>query len=59
MKALTAKAGLSYDEIVGAYAKKRTKISNELLLVKKDGPYQVYTCGSNPYFIARVIIEEL
>ena len=59
LKALTAKAGLSYDEIVGAYANKKTNIANEHLLIKKDGPYQVYTCGSSPHFIARVIIEEL
>ncbi len=36
LKALTAKAGLSFDEIVGAYAKKNTKISNEHLLIQKD-----------------------
>jgi hypothetical protein len=59
LKALTAKAGLSYDEIVGAYAKKNTKILNELLIIQRDGPSQVYTCGSNPHFIARVIVEEL
>jgi hypothetical protein len=59
LKALTAKAGLSFDEIVGAYAKKKTKISNEHLIIKRDGPYQVYTCGSNPHFIARVIVKKL
>ena len=59
LKALTANAGLSYDEIAGAYAKKKTKIANEHLLIKKDGSYQVYTCGNNPHFIARVIVEEL
>lgn len=59
LKALTAKAGLSYDEIVGAYAKKKTNIANELLFVKKDVLHPVYTCGDGPYFIAQVVIEEL
>lgn len=59
LKALTAKAGLSYDEIVGAYAKKKTKIASEHLLVKKDSTHHTYTCGSNPHFVARIIIEDL
>ncbi len=58
LKALSAKASLSFDEIVGAYAKKRTKIANELLSIRKDGPCPVYTCGDNPHFIARVVIED-
>lgn len=53
LKALTAKASLSFDEIVGAYAKRKTKISNELLFIQKDGLYPVYMCGSNPHFTAR------
>lgn len=56
LMALTAKAGLNLDEIVGAYAKKRTKISNDLLLIQKEGPHPIYTCGINPYFIAQVVI---
>jgi hypothetical protein len=38
LKALVAKAGLTFDEIIGAYAKRRTKIANDLLLVQRDGP---------------------
>lgn len=52
---LAAKAGLDFDEIVGAYATQRTKIRNELLVVRRDGSYPVFTCGSNPHFIVRVI----
>jgi hypothetical protein len=59
LKTLSAKAGLSSDEIVGAYAKKNTNISNELLVIKKEKTHQVYMCGDNPHFIARVIVEEL
>ena len=55
VKALAAKAGLSFDEIVGACARKRTKISNDLLSVRRDGPYLVFTCGDNPHFIARFV----
>ena len=57
LKALAARAGLSLDEIVGAYARKRSKISNDLLLVRRDGPYQVFTCGGNPHFVARIVVD--
>ena len=55
---LAAKAGLNFNEIVGAYAKKNTKISNELLSIQKDGSYPVYMCGDNPHFLARVISDK-
>jgi hypothetical protein len=58
LKALAAKAGLEFDEIVGAYARKKSKISNDLLLVNKDGPYPVYICGANPHFVAKVITRD-
>ena len=57
LMALAAKAGLNYDEIIGAYAKKGTKISNELLHVQPDWNHGSITCGINPYFTARVINE--
>jgi len=59
LMALAAKAGLDFDEIVGAHAKKGTKIKNNLLSVQKDGPYPKYSCGDNPYFTARVIREDV
>ena len=55
LMALAAKAGLDFDEIVGAYATRRTKIRNDLLAVRRDGPHPVFMCGSNPHFIARVV----
>ena len=54
---LAAKAGLDYDEIVGAYATRRTKIANDLLTVQKDSMYSTYCCGSNPHFAASVVDE--
>ena len=54
LQALAAKAGLTFDEIIGAYAKRGTKIATDLLLVQRDSPYPVFTCGSNQYFIAEV-----
>jgi hypothetical protein len=57
LMALTAKAGLNFEEIVGAYAKKKTKISNDLLTIQKDGPYLTFMYGENPHFIAKVIEE--
>ena len=55
LKALAAKAGLTLDEIVGAYARKNTKVSNDLLLVQKEKPHPEYMCGHNPYFVAGVV----
>jgi len=55
LMALAAKAGLSFDEIVGAYATRRSKIANDLLSVHRDGPYPIFLCGGNPHFIARVV----
>jgi hypothetical protein len=61
LKALTAKDGLSYGEIVGAYAKRKTKIANELLTVLtvlKDPTSHSYSCGSGLMFTARVVGED-
>jgi len=43
------------DEIVGAYAKRRTRIANNLLHVHKDHRNYHFMCGVNPHFSARVI----
>lgn len=51
---LAANYGLTGDEIVGAYARRRTRLANDLLACTKDGLYPVYNCGDNPYFTARV-----
>jgi hypothetical protein len=53
LKALTAKVCLSFDEIVGAYASKGTRIANDLLAVTYDHRTNMYSCGTNPYFIAK------
>jgi hypothetical protein len=57
LKTLAAKAGLQYREIVGAYAKRRTKIANDLLVVHRDHEYPTFTCGDNPHFSASVVDE--
>jgi len=60
LKALAAKANLNFEEIVGAYAKKNSKIHNNLLLINKSVTKPVtYTCGKNPHFIARIVVENL
>ena len=51
IRALTAKAGLTFDEIVGAYAKKRTQIATAHLDIHKDGPFPVFWCGNQPHFV--------
>ena len=59
LRALTAKAGLTDDEIVGAYAKRGTKVSNNLLDVQHDSRHKTYMCGSNPHFAARVVTGDV
>ncbi|MCO7226002.1 hypothetical protein [Pleionea sp. CnH1-48] len=57
LKALTAKASLDDDEIIGAYCKRNTKIANNLLIVTCNSSESHYTltCGTNPFFMANVI----
>jgi hypothetical protein len=50
LKALTAKMGLTCDEIVGGYAKRKTKIANDHPAIHYD--FSTYVCGSNPVFTA-------
>ena len=59
LRALAAKAGLDFREIVGAYATRKTKIANDLLAVHRDFAYPQYTCGANPHFIAAVVDEDV
>jgi hypothetical protein len=54
LRTLTAKAGLTFDEIVGAHIKKRTRGSTEHLHVNDDPEHHTLMCGSNPHFVARV-----
>jgi len=55
LQTLTAKASLNFNEIVGALARRKSKRSNDLLIVKHHKPYQKYSCGENPHFIATVV----
>ncbi len=55
LKALVAKAGLTYPEIVGAYANRNAKIANVHLDVHQDSTQATYMCGSNPHFVASVV----
>lgn len=52
LRALVARAGLDYDEIVGAYAARRAGIANNLLEVTRDGLGLRFSCGTNPHFTA-------
>jgi hypothetical protein len=58
LRALTDKAGLEYHEIVGAYAKRGTKIANNLLTVQRDSTTATFSCGDNIHFSASVIDED-
>jgi hypothetical protein len=41
---------LTHDEIVGACAKKKTTISNDLLRVHRESQFFMLTCGHGTYF---------
>jgi hypothetical protein len=47
---------LTSSEIVGAYARRGTRIANDLVQVHKDRQDEkrrmVFMCGSNPYYVA-------
>jgi hypothetical protein len=55
LKCLTAKAGLDYEEIVGAYVRRGTKGANSLLKITRHGRMPQFTCGENPYFVATMV----
>ena len=57
LKALVSKAGLTFNDIVGAFVKKRTRIANQLLAVNRDGPGPRFMCGGNPFFTARTVSD--
>jgi hypothetical protein len=57
LQALAAKAGLTFTEIIGAYSRRRSNISNDLLAVHRDSGHPIYMCGSNPTFTASVVDE--
>jgi hypothetical protein len=55
LQALAVKGESDYAKIVGAYARRKTKIANDLLAVQKDFNYPTYTCGCDPHFSASVV----
>jgi hypothetical protein len=57
LKCFAAKEGLSYEEIVGTYVKRNTKVAHEILHVQRNGPYPEYSCGNDPSFVAIVVDE--
>lgn len=58
IKCLTAKEGLTCEEIIGAYVKRRTKLAHGLLEVRKNGPYPEYCCGHDLWFNAMVVDKD-
>ena len=55
LKCLVARQGkLSEEEILGAYAKRRTIIANDLLEVRKNNSTRrlIYVCGTTPQIVA-------
>lgn len=59
LRALAARAGLDFSDIVNAYAKRHTRRFSPLLEVRHAGfPYITLSCGNNPYFTATVVDAE-
>jgi hypothetical protein len=50
-------SSIDYDEIVGAYVKRRTKIANDLLAIHREAESATLSCGTNPHFVASVVDE--
>jgi hypothetical protein len=57
LRALTAKAALDFDEIVGAYAKRGTRIATNHLIVHREFAYPTLNCGNGPHFAAAIVDE--
>lgn len=56
LRVLTAKAGLTFEEIIDSYVRRNTKRYRSLLEVHIQGkPKASLTCGSNPHFVASVV----
>jgi hypothetical protein len=55
LKTLVAKATLNYSEIVGAYAKRRTKFANNNLAVSWESESGAFRCGTDLRFTASVV----
>jgi len=59
LRALVAR-DLSPREVIGAYAKRGTRISNGLLEIHKENQPEkrrtIYTCGHNPHYVATTIV---
>jgi len=45
---------LSFDEVLGACAKNKTKLHNDLLQVHKEGTHPFYFCGHSRHFTAHI-----
>jgi hypothetical protein len=61
LKALTARAGLMLEEIVGCYMMKNAKLYRRHLEVHRDLDIERrrpnLMCGSNPHLVARIVKE--
>jgi hypothetical protein len=55
LKILAAKAGLTCEEIIGAYSRKNSARHNKLLEVHTDIKGKAYSCGDNPHFTAQLV----
>jgi hypothetical protein len=56
LKCLAAKGGLSYEEIIGAYVKRKTGRAHSILEVQGNG--LSYFCGADASFVAAIVDEE-
>ncbi len=53
LRTLAAKY-LDHDEILGALARRKSPIANDLLRVDREGPFPMFRCGVGTHFVAKV-----
>ena len=58
LKCLAAKADSSFEDIVGAYVQRKTKLAHDFLEPKSTAPTLGYMCGYDTQFVARLVDEK-
>jgi hypothetical protein len=58
LKCMLAKSSLTYDEMLGGFVKRKTKLAHDFLEVRRNGPYQEFYCGGDPMFEAILVDED-
>ena len=58
LRCLSAKANASFEDIVGAYVKRKTKLAHEFLEPQSSFPETGYWCAGDVQFVAILVDEK-